>query len=76
MNSLRALHERDTIRKQNKLARKQQARGGGQRGAEADDPASLDVTPFQRELLEDKNIQRVNKYRNKVFNSMFNKQKQ
>lgn len=77
MNGLRALQERDAVRKQRELARKQQRRQGGQqRGAESDDPSSLGVSAFQREILEDKSIMRTNKFRNKVFNSMFNKDKQ
>lgn len=76
MGGLRARYERDVIKKQNERARKQEARmgtGGRPRGTESDDPASLDVSPFQREILENKQVMRTNRFRAKVFNSMFGK---
>lgn len=76
MGGLRALHERDVMKRQQELTRKEQAklsRSGHTRGVQADDPESLNVSPFQREILENKQIMRTNRFRAKLFNSMFNK---
>lgn len=75
MGGLRALYERDQIRKQNEKARRQQARSQRERGAQSDDPSSLGVSQFQREILENKDIMRTNRFRAKLFNSMFGKEK-